>query len=77
MTITGKGLRDAERWLHIVVGILLLALVFTPLGSSALGGALRIVLVPLLVTSGIVMWQHARITRMVRANEGRLPLRIR
>jgi thiosulfate reductase cytochrome b subunit len=77
MTITGKGLRDGERILHLVTGFLLLALVFTPLGASGLGGVLRIALVPMLVVSGMLMWQHARVTRMLRANDGRMPIRIR
>jgi hypothetical protein len=70
MAVTGKAVRDAERVLHLVTGFLLLALVFTPLGEAAIGMALRFALVPMLVASGMLMWQHARVTRLLRSRQG-------
>jgi hypothetical protein len=52
-------------------GIILLAIVFTPLGEAVIGQALRFVVAPLLVASGILMWQHARVTRLLRGSDGR------
>jgi thiosulfate reductase cytochrome b subunit len=77
MTLTGKTLRDAERVLHLFVGFVLLALVFTPLGAGVPGSVLRVALAPMLVLSGLLMWQHARVTRVLRASGDRSPLRIR
>lgn len=68
--MTGKRLRDLERALHLVAGVTLLAIAFTPLGEGAVGQALRFVVAPVLVTSGILMWQHARVTRFLRRDEG-------
>jgi hypothetical protein len=66
MSLTGKQLRDAERALHIAAGVILLAIVFTPLGDAVIGQALRFVVAPMLVASGVLMWQHARVTRLMR-----------
>jgi hypothetical protein len=67
----GKTLRDIERRLHIAVGILFMTLVFTPLGEGAPGMLLRFMLAPLLVTSGILMWQHARVVKLLSGSERR------
>jgi uncharacterized protein involved in cysteine biosynthesis len=68
MSATAKQLRDAERALHIVAGVILLIVVFTPLGEAVIGQVLRLVVVPLIVASGILMWQHARVTRLMRGS---------
>jgi hypothetical protein len=70
MSLTGKQLRDLERALHLAAGVLLLAIVFTPLGDAVIGQALRVVVAPMLVASGILMWQHARVTRLLRGAKG-------
>jgi hypothetical protein len=70
MSLSGKQLRNAERALHIAAGLILLAIAFTPLGEAVTGQALRFVVAPLLVASGILMWQHARVTRLMRGAEG-------
>jgi hypothetical protein len=70
MSLTGKQLRDVERALHIAAGVILLAIAFTPLGDAVIGQALRFVVGPMLVASGILMWQHARVTRLMRGAEG-------
>jgi hypothetical protein len=70
MSLTGKQLREAERALHIAAGLILLAIVFTPLGDAGIGQALRFVVAPMLVASGILMWQHARVTRLLRGSDG-------
>ncbi|MGH2428373.1 MAG: hypothetical protein ACRDGV_05730 [Candidatus Limnocylindria bacterium] len=70
MSLTGKLLRDVERALHIAAGVILLAIVFTPLGDADIGQALRFVVAPMLVASGILMWQHARVARLMRGTGG-------
>ena len=75
MRLTGKALRDAERVVHLLMGVGLLILSFTPLGQGDVGGVLRIAVAPLVVASGILMWQHARVTRALRSSD-RSPIRI-
>ena len=74
MQVSGKGLRNAERVVHLIVGAVLLALSFTPLGQGDVGSILRFAVAPLLAVSGLLMWQHARVTRALRS--GRYPLRL-
>lgn len=75
MRTTAKALRDAERVVHLLMGVGLLLLAFTPLGQGDIGAALRIAVAPLVVISGIAMWQHARVTRLLRSSD-RSPIRL-
>ncbi len=74
LTTSGKSLRDFERRLHLALGVALLLLAFTPLGTGDVGALLRAAVAPLLVISGLLMWQHARVTKALRS--GRYPVRI-
>ena len=70
--MNGKRLRDAERAIHLALGFGLLALSFTPLGEGSAGLALRLMVAPLLVISGVMMWQHARVMRALRERSERV-----
>lgn len=74
LQISSKTLRDMERRVHLVMGIGLLVLSFTPLGQGDVGNVVRIAVAPLVVISGLLMWQHARVTRALRS--GRFPVRL-
>jgi hypothetical protein len=43
-------------------------MMLTPIGDLAVGQALRFFVAPLLVASGVLMWQHARGTRFLRTS---------
>ena len=75
MEISGKTLRTLERGVHLALGALLLVVTFTPLGQGAVGDVLRLAAAPLVVITGLMMWQHARVVRALR--EPNAPLRIR
>jgi hypothetical protein len=75
MELSAKGLRTIQRAMHVVLGVLLLVIVFTPLGDAAAGGVLRLIAAPLVVVTGILMWQHGRVVRVLR--EGKLPITIK
>jgi hypothetical protein len=75
MHISGKTLRNTERAIHLAMGIGLLLLSFSPLGHGELGGLLRLAVAPFVVASGILMWQHARVTRAIRSSD-RLPIHL-
>lgn len=70
--LSGKNLRDAERAIHLAAGVGLLVLAFTPLGQGEIGSILRIAVAPMVVMTGLLMWQHARVTRLMRS-AGRAP----
>jgi len=75
MEISGKTLRTIERGVHLALGALLLAVTFTPLGLGAVGEVLRVAAAPLVVITGVMMWQHARVVRALR--DSNAPVRIK
>jgi hypothetical protein len=75
MELSAKALRTIQRAVHVVLGVVLLAIVFTPLGDAAFGSVLRVVAAPLVVLTGVLMWQHGRVVRAMR--ERNLPINIK
>jgi hypothetical protein len=63
-SISNRQLRIAIRWLHIVGGSVTATFIYSPWGESARFAALmRWGVVPLLVLSGVVLWQQHRLSR--------------
>jgi hypothetical protein len=54
--------RRLERMVHLAAGAVLAAYVYLPLGD-AVADVIRWVVLPMLVLSGLAMWQMARIRR--------------
>lgn len=65
----GKRVRDRQRLAHLVGGLLLVAYVYVPAGP-VLEAAVRWFVLPVLVGSGVVMWQWAKIRRWMRKVKG-------
>lgn len=63
--------RRLERVVHLVAGVVLIAYVYLPLGD-AVAHMVRWVVIPVLVGSGIAMWQAARIRRALKMRRARL-----
>lgn len=62
--ISNKRLRDIERVVHIVTGLLIMIYVYSPLADmSWYSLVIRIVVFPILVGSGFAMWQLPRARR--------------
>ncbi|MEJ3750459.1 hypothetical protein WEI85_45280 [Actinomycetes bacterium KLBMP 9797] len=63
----GKKTRDRQRLAHMAAGALLVLYVYLP-GSpgTALQAATRWVILPLLVITGVSMWQWPKIRRWIR-----------
>lgn len=66
--MTAARQRKLERVVHLVAGAVLLAYVYLPLGSEA-EGFVRFVAFPILVGSGMAMWQAPRIRRTLKTWE--------
>jgi hypothetical protein len=75
MELSAKNFRTIQRTVHVVLGVVLIAIVFTPLGDAAAGAVLRLVAAPLVVLTGVLMWQHGRVVRSLRASG--LPINIK
>ena len=62
-----KTIRIGLRWTHLLIGWLIGALVYTPARENeAFILLMQFVFVPLLVITGLWMWQQARVRRLYR-----------
>ncbi|MBN6051886.1 hypothetical protein JYK22_08055, partial [Nonomuraea sp. RK-328] len=66
----GKRIRTLQRTVHLATGLAIVAYVYLapPAGSPA-DAAIRWFILPVLLASGVVMWQWPRIRRLTRAKE--------
>lgn len=59
--------RTIQRSVHIIASIMLLVYLYTPLGDNDVFNLmLRLMVVPVLAVSGVLMWQWPRIRRATR-----------
>jgi len=62
-----RRVRTAQRAVHMVSGVLLLAFVYlTPAADSVLTDLMRWLVFPVLAGTGIAMWQWPRLRRLRR-----------
>jgi hypothetical protein len=63
--MSSKQIRTVSRYAHLVEGILIALFIYSPtLRSSALyTGFIQFMVVPLIILSGLVMWQLPRINK--------------
>jgi hypothetical protein len=61
--MTAAQQRRAQRAVHLIAALVLVAYVYAPL-EARLQDAVRFVVLPLLVVTGIAMWQAPRIRRL-------------
>jgi hypothetical protein len=65
MSISNKQLRLILRYTHLAAGILIILFVYSPLGNvPAFELVVQIALIPIVVLSGIWIWQQARVRRL-------------
>ena len=66
--MSNKTLRQVTRLVHTLAGISFPLLVYSPLGdSSAFLTFNRVLLVPTVVLSGVLMWQPPRVSKWLKA----------
>jgi hypothetical protein len=70
--VTAAQQRRAQRVVHLLAGAVLLAYVYLPLDSE-LQDAVRFVVFPVLILSGVAMWQAPRVRKWLKAR-GRKPV---
>ena len=72
--VSNKGLRDAQRVVHLVGGLMLGVYVYMPLmGGPAphfVAALMQIVIFPTIVATGVLMWQMPRLRRLLKARQG-------
>jgi hypothetical protein len=63
----GKKIRDQQRLAHLVAGALLVLYVYLPATpGTVLQAAIRWVTLPLLLITGVLMWQWPKVRRRIR-----------
>ena len=63
--LSGKQVRDVQRIIHLVSGLLVGAYIYTPLADvPAFSALVQVIVVPVLVGAGMAMWQMARLRRL-------------
>jgi thiosulfate reductase cytochrome b subunit len=65
--------RKVQRLVHLAAGLVLIAYLYAPLGAQ-LEDAVRFLVLPLLVLTGIAMWQAPRIRRLRKSVRRTRPL---
>ena len=63
MKISNKTLRDILRVIHLVIGGLAIAYIYSPLGDLEWFSSLVRVSIPILTITGLSMWQMPLITK--------------
>ena len=67
MTISNKQLRDLQRLVHLAAGVLLILYLYTSLGDlPGAGPFMRIVVVPIVVVTGVAMWQLPHLSQRLK-----------
>ena len=67
MPLTQKKLRVVLRWVHIIVGLILLCYIYSPFGEALLfQWIVKIFLIPLLVVSGVGLWKSTILNKWLR-----------
>lgn len=70
--MSNKVLRQVLRWGHMVVGALMIAFVYSATLRSLDGyvALMQFVAVPAVMVSGVVMWQQARLGKLLQGLRG-------
>jgi hypothetical protein len=63
--MTAAKQRKAQRLVHLAAGLVVIASTYAPVAGQ-LDDALRFLVLPLLVVTGIAMWQAPRIRRVAK-----------
>ncbi|QBD78983.1 hypothetical protein EPA93_24560 [Ktedonosporobacter rubrisoli] len=64
--VSNKQIRDIQRIVHLIAALVLLFYVYGPLdGAPGLAPLLRFAVLPLLVVTGLLMWQWTRLRKLV------------
>lgn len=63
MNISNKTLRNLLRIIHLIIGGLVIACIYSPLGNLEWFGNVVRVSIPILTITGLSMWQMPLITK--------------
>jgi hypothetical protein len=65
--MSNRLFRQIIRIAHLVEGVLIGVYFYSPLGSEPFyGDLIRFVVLPMIVVSGLVMWQQPKVVKLLR-----------
>ncbi len=65
--MSNKQFRQIVRFGHIVEGVLIAIYIYSPLSSNpAFDALIKFVILPLIVLSGLALWQQPRVMKVIR-----------
>lgn len=66
--MSNRGFRNVLRWVHVIGGSVIATFVYSPWGADPTFAALtRFVVIPVLIVTGVVMWQQPRVVKWLTA----------
>jgi hypothetical protein len=70
--MSNHQLRTVLRWIHLIGGLSFGVFVYSPLRTNeAFTLLLQVVIIPVVLLSGLWMWQQARVSRWLRGQTKR------
>ena len=66
MNLSNKTLRTVLRAIHLVIGALVVAYIYSPLGDVEWFGSLVRISIPILTITGFSMWQMPSLTKILK-----------
>lgn len=69
--MSNRQLRITIRWIHLIGGALIAASIYSPTlhASETMTAILRFGVLPLLIVSGVVLWQQPKIMKLFRGGQ--------
>ena len=64
--MSNKNLRNVLRAIHLVIAALVIAYIYSPMGSLEWFGNFVKISTPILTLTGIVMWQMPTVTKFLK-----------
>lgn len=72
--VSNKRLRDTQRVVHLVGGLMLGVYIYIPLiggpGTHIVQALMQLVVFPAVVATGVLMWQLPRLRRLLKTEQG-------
>jgi len=66
MNFSNKNLRTILRAIHLIIGGMVIAYLYTPLGTVEWFGSLVKIAIPILTLTGVSMWQMPFFTKIIK-----------
>ncbi len=71
MALKAKKVRIAIRWIHLILGVVVLCYVYSPFHEYVgFQIAMKFLIIPIITITGIWIWQFKAVNRFFRIDDG-------